>query len=147
MKKLVFISVLVLLSMQGIAKDGFTAYKDSQRKNAISLTVYGLAPVAVYERIFPLGEKYGLIGSVGGFYYGKDYLGYTAGATFYVGSDKHKAEFGGVYLNNVLTVGYGAYRFVANSGLFLKGGIGYVFKPNKDFESGPVPVLAAGYAF
>ncbi len=147
MKKSVLICVMLLLGLRGLAQNAYLEPKHEHRLNVVSLTVYGLAPIAVYERIIPFGDNFGIIGSVGGFYYGKDYLGYSLGATIYAGTPKHKAEFGGVYLNEVLSIAYGAYRFTGNSGLFAKGGLGYAFMPGDDFESGVVPILAIGFAF
>jgi hypothetical protein len=119
-----------------------------QPLNTVSLTIYGLAPVAVYERLIPIHEKVGVIASFGGFYYGDVYLGYTVGATLYTGTPKHRAELGGAYLNDALTLAYGAYRYTGKNGLFAKGGLGYTFMPDDgDGENGVVPILAIGYAF
>ena len=98
--------LICLLSFGASAQDTQVEAKENHRLNTVSLAVYGLAPVAVYERIVPLGEKFAVIGSVGGFYYGDVYLGYSLGATFYVGFPKHKGEFGAVYLNEALAIGY-----------------------------------------
>jgi hypothetical protein len=135
--------LICLLSSGATAQYTQVVSKEKHHLNTVSLTVYGLAPIAVYERIIPIGVKFGVIGSIGGFYYGDTYLGYSLGATFYAGSTKHKGELGAVYLNEVLTIGYGAYRYTSSSGLFVKGGLGYVFMQ----EGGVVPILALGYAF
>jgi|GEM_PF-4977313 len=137
--------ILCFLSSVAIGQDA-QVKSDEPRLNTASITVYGLAPVAVYERILPFGDNFGAIASAGLFFYGSDTYGYSLGATFYVGTDKHKGELGAVYLNEVLPIAYGSYRYTNASGLFAKGGLGYTFMDDGE-EGGVVPILAIGYAF
>jgi hypothetical protein len=111
--------------------------------NTISITAYGLAPVAVFERLFPLSNTWGLIGCLGGFYYGGNNAGFSIGTSLYAGNPQKRFEIGVVHLNNKLTISYAAYRCTSQKGLFVKAGLGYVFID----EPGPAPILAVGYAF
>ncbi|MFY0643505.1 MAG: hypothetical protein JXR19_03490 [Bacteroidia bacterium] len=136
--------LLVCLLTSGVmAQDA--VYK--AKLNTVSLTVYGLAPIAVYERIIPFGEKFGMIASAGGFYYGDDNLGYSVGTSLYAGAEMHRGEIGAVYINEIFPIVYGTYRYTANSGLFARAGLGYAFIEDGDREGGIVPIIAIGYSF
>ena len=114
-----------------------TEYKP--RKNSIYVQNFIVIPTVNYDRMIPLGNKFGFIPKIGLSYF--DGIIPFFDASIYVGENKHFGELGlqywafeGISINT-------NYRYMARKGFLGKFGLQYI--PGEE----ALPTIALGYSF
>ena len=110
------------------------------RYNVVYAQNFFILPSLVYDRQIPIGEKIGVIPSVGVGVYGTYFLPLFTASVYY-GNPKHRADLGATYWDFEGIAVFTTYRYTAKSGFFAKAG--FLYFPEEE----GIPIVGIGYSF
>jgi hypothetical protein len=136
-----FLFFLFLVNTLTAQETPETRKYDFPRRNSIYLQNHLIFPTLYYDRVFPLGDHFGIIPKIGiefGLGYGNSL---TLEASVFFGGNKHYGEIGiGNWLGAaVIPLNY---RYIGKKGLMIKAG--YAFAPG-EIES--AAFVGIGFSF